>query len=124
MATFADGGFCPDVDMAVDVNRRMQIAQYGDGYRQVALDGINSLEKEWSVQFTNRPAYLITQMTRYLEATNGGGFPFMDPATGELATVSCEEWSVSWTVKRYGTGDLYGSLEAKFKTWNGLAVIA
>ena len=122
MATFADGGFQPDVEMSTDKSLRMRQSQYGDGYKQTTLDGANPMAVEYRVSFSNRPRYLVMQMSNYLEAAQGGAFPFKDPATGETVQVQCTEWSIQWQAVRRGTHDAFGSLSATFTKFYGLWV--
>lgn len=122
MATFTDGAFCPDLSHDIEDKLRIQTSQYGDGYKQITLDGVNAIDREWSLTWSNRPRFKLLQMRRILTDAKGGSFPFRDPGTGEIFNVSCEEWSITWTRVRRETDDAWGTLSAKFKLWYGLAV--
>lgn len=50
--------WCPKVASQVDTNFRTRKAQFGDGYAQVAGDGINPVTPQWSVSFTGDEAYI------------------------------------------------------------------
>lgn len=50
--------WCPKVTSQVDTSFRTRKAQFGDGYTQVAGDGINPVTPQWSVSFTGDEAYI------------------------------------------------------------------
>lgn len=50
--------WCPKVASQVDTSFRTRKAQFGDGYTQVAGDGINPVTPQWSVSFTGDEAYI------------------------------------------------------------------
>jgi phage-related protein len=50
--------WCPKVASQVDTSFRTRKAQFGDGYAQVAGDGINPVTPQWSVSFTGDEAYI------------------------------------------------------------------
>ena len=74
-------------DRARDQEWRLRIAQFGDGYQQRTLDGINALDLKWSLTFDNRerPTCCWPWSTTCRPA-KGAAFPFHDPATGDRST--------------------------------------
>ncbi|HHA1715902.1 phage tail protein [Enterobacter kobei] len=50
--------WCPKVASQVDTSFRTRKVQFGDGYAQVAGDGINPVTQQWSVSFTGDEAYI------------------------------------------------------------------
>ena len=122
---FADGTFCPSVPASYDAEWRMQVAQFGDGYAQRQLDGINPLNRSWDLEFNTRLRNEIAQMEIYLRAMGASAFPFVDPATGLPWMVFCDGWSVEWDMVRFlsnGTREVYGSLSTTFREANGFGV--
>jgi phage-related protein len=103
----------PDIPVERENEWRLKIAQFGDGYAQRSLDGINALVRKWQVTFAMREAAVINAMDAYLVAQKANSFSFLEPASGVLYSVFCDAWTVSWDVRR--RGDVYyGSLSAEF----------
>ena len=46
--------WCPQIDPVGEVQHRTLRAQFGDGYAQVAADGINARSESWPLSFTGR----------------------------------------------------------------------
>lgn len=106
----------------VDYTPRIQKALFGDGYQQRAIDGINSLGRSWSLTFQERDT-VLRAMVNYLAALKGASFDFLEPESGEMVSVFCDKWSVSWALKNWslaGTGQgnysrqFVGQLTAEF----------
>jgi len=117
--------WCPAIPMTRTKEWRLRVAQFGDGYQQRTLDGINALNRSWSVSYAMKPANIIADMEAYLEAAKGDWFPFQDPATGEMFKVTCDQWQVDWLVAKVSNGQietLNGSLSAEFVKFNGLGL--
>jgi phage-related protein len=111
----------PDIPVTREEEWRIDIAQFGDGYAQRILDGINALNLKFSVTFENRPADVIKSMLSFLADQKGNSFQFKEPATGEMYDVWCDKWSVTWTVQRWDRSNpllplayYYGTLSAEF----------
>ena len=111
----------PDIPVTRDEEWRIDVAQFGDGYAQRVLDGINALNQKFSVTFENRPADVITAMLAFFANQKGNSFQFKEPVTGVLYDVWCDKWQVTWSVRRWDrTAPLYplpyyyGSLSAEF----------
>jgi len=62
--------WCPKSDLVGDETFRVLTAQFGDGYKQTAGDGINTAVQSWPVQFTGGAAY-ITEIRDFLRAHRG-----------------------------------------------------
>ena len=114
--------WCPDIDLTDHPAWRQNIARFGDGYRQSQLDGINALDRTFSVNYSNRDNATINAMIVYLEGRKGAAFAFKDPGTGRTYAVFCDEWQVDWTVARPDSGDHHGTLSADFIKANGVLV--
>lgn len=112
----------PDVPIAVDKEWRLRIAQFGDGYAQRTLDGINALNLKWSLTFDSRPTDVLLAMDAYLQAEKASAFPFRDPASGILYNVFCDTWQLQWGPSRRRDGQTiyYGTLSAEFVKANGV----
>lgn len=112
----------PDIPYTDKETWRLKKAQFGDGYQQRTLDGINALDKAWSLSWTNRKSSIVKNMMDYLANRKAAAFTFLDPATQETWTVFCDEWTVSWNIRRRG-GHYYGTLTADFYKANGARII-
>jgi len=67
--------WCPEIDPTGEEQYRVLGAQFGDGYKQMAGDGINNVVQSWPLQFTGSAAY-ITEIRDFLRA-HGGVKPFL-----------------------------------------------
>jgi phage-related protein len=110
----------PSWPVAIDREPRMNVAKFGDGYEQRALDGINWMNTTWKLKWTMRPYAVLTAMDIYLTDAQAGSFPYLTP-TGVLANVFCDKWTVTWSYK--GNIDDYGDLEAEFRNANGFGIV-
>lgn len=120
----SDQCWVPDVPIGRKEKWRLDIAQFGDGYAQRVLDGINALDQQWSVSFELRPFAVINAMLNYLVTQKGNSFQFKEPATKVVYDVWCDEWQVDWVLRRKGPTPTdpvwYGTLTAEFVKANGI----
>lgn len=114
----------PDVPITADAEWRMKVAQFGDGYQQRMLDGINALERKWSLQWINRTQDDLLAMEDFLIAEGASSFQFRDPGSNVLYAVFCNEWSIEWSPARrvQGVRVYYGTLSATFEKANGIGL--
>jgi len=116
----------PDQPLGRDDAVRLRVAQFGDGYAQRTLDGINALTRTWSLVWENREAAIIEAMVNYLIGRKGNSFLFKEQQTGNVYQVWCDTWNVSWDIRRrHFTGSIstplyYGTLSAEFKRAYGV----
>ena len=116
-----DQCWMPDVPVARDDEWRLRVAQFGDGYAQRTLDGINALNRKWSLTWGTREAAVVNAMVAFLEAEKASAFDFREEQTGVTYKVFCDAWRVDWDLRRPG-GIWYGTLSAEFVKANGVAV--
>lgn len=64
----------PDVLTAQQVAHRVLSVQFGDGYEQIAGDGINTRREAWELTFTKNGA-VIDQVKAFIDE-HGGYMPF------------------------------------------------
>lgn len=117
--------WCPTPPLDQKRTWRMQVAQYGDGYQQRVLDGINALDTTYSLSYETREQSVIVSMEAYLTAQKSKAFPFKHPATGAIISVFCNEWEVNWELVKWdaqGKRSVYGTLTADFIKANGVGV--
>jgi phage-related protein len=120
-----DPAWCLALPLTRTSTQRLKVAQFGDGYQQRMLDGINSLTRKWSVSAEMKPASVIAAMDDYLAGQRGRAFPFRDPASGKTFQVFCDEWEIEWRKTNVVNGAvtaLYGTLSAEFSKANGVTI--
>jgi phage-related protein len=119
-----DQCWVPDIPITENDEWRLDIAQFGDGYAQRILDGINALQYTWDVNFQNRPKEVIIDMVNFLKAAKGNSFQFKEPVTQVMYDVWCDKWQVDWVMRRKGDSPVtpiwYGTLSAQFKRAYGV----
>ena len=111
----------PDIPVvARDQEVRLRVAQFGDGYAQRTLDGINALNVRWTVTWLNRPKDVIEAMVDYLIDRKGNSFLFEEPPTQDVHQVWCDSWRIDWTIRRpnkvggVSVPIYYGTMQAEF----------
>lgn len=122
-----DPCWIPAVPYGVDQEWRLRVSQYGDGYQQRILDGINALGLKFNLTFPNLPHAILLDMDAYLTSTKAAAFPFMDPVSQLTYSVFCNAWSISWDIKRKKDPvtllyAYYGTLSAEFERANGVEI--
>jgi phage-related protein len=122
-----DACWLPDAPVSKEKEWRVRVAQFGDGYQQRMLDGINALNVKWNVTFSNRQKAVLIEMDNYLSSMKGSAFNFMDPATEVVYEVFCDQWMVSIDVIRKRdpvtwNSVMYGTLAAEFILANGVTI--
>lgn len=123
----SDPCWIPAVPIGIDQDWRMRRAQYGDGYEQRILDGINPLNLRWKLTFPMLPQHILLDMDAYLTSMKAAAFPFTDPVTDLTFSVFCDAWSIAWDVKRKKDPvtlqyQYYGTLSAEFYRGNGVQI--
>jgi phage-related protein len=113
-----DRDWCAALPAEATTSRRLRVAQFGDGYAQRILDGINNIQRTFTLRYEEKTDTVIKAMTAYLEAQRGNAFPFKDQATDVTYQVWCDEWSVEWQRARFAAdgqrSELRGSLSVEF----------
>jgi phage-related protein len=107
----------PSNNWSIDVEPRLQSAQFGDGYMQRTLDGINPNKVTWNLNFNGRHDVVIRAMNQYLAGLNGFSFPFLTPSNNTIVQVFCDKWSFTIALRKPG-GAWIGNLTAVFYTAN------
>ena len=75
---------------------RILKAQFGDGYLQRTVDGINSIEENWSLSFINRNSTEADILVGFLEDRKGvEAFDWPPPSSSSSIRVYCPKWDIS-----------------------------
>jgi phage-related protein len=107
----------PSNNWSADVEPRLQMAQFGDGYMQRTIDGINPQKVTYNLNFNGRHDNVIQAMHVYLSGLKGFSFPFMTPYNSTVIQVFCDKWSMQIALRKPG-GRWIGNLTAVFYTAN------
>ena len=90
--------FTADRGFQRKTQHRVLVAQFGDGYSQRVLDGINPKNEEFMVSFNNRSASSINLLAKYLDFQAGKSFTFTvtdyDGDTG--IKVMCDSYDITY----------------------------
>lgn len=101
--------FIPSRGFTNTIKPRVKTAQFGDGYAQRIVDGINTFTQEWNLVFGSRELTEVTQILEFFE-TQKGVYAFLWTPPGESTAVAviCPDWS-----KNYES-HISASVQAKF----------
>ena len=108
----------PSNTPSADIEPRLQTSQFGDGYAQRVIDGINPDKTTWNLTFDGKRDDEINAMNQYLKDLKGAQFGFLDPFTRQVVQVFCDKWSIAVTLRK-GDGSWIGQLTAAFYSANG-----
>ena len=106
MDTFDNVKYKPTQGLDMALSRRVKEITYGDGYKQVILDGINTLQNSWSVTWANRSRADANAILNFLQAHLKTPAFYWGIATfpgGGKMVVRCEDVSISEPKPNYFT---------------------
>lgn len=99
----------PSKSFSATTKPRVIKSQFGDGYSQRYVDGINSLVKEWSLSFNSKDLNTAAQIESFFEARKGvEGFKWTPPGDTITYSVICTDWSRTYD------SHLSASISARF----------
>jgi phage-related protein len=107
----------PDKTLTNNIQPKVLIAKFGDGYEQRVPDGINNIKETYSIQFRNREKIFINEVANFLKGTNSvSKFDFILPnplTSSPLNTVTvsvvCDSFNINYE------HDEFYSLSAEFR---------
>lgn len=103
MADFKTFTWRPQVESDARVTHRTLGVQFGDGYEQVAGDGINTRREQWSVVFVASKA-TIADIKAFIDSL-GGYEPFwFTTSNGAQKLFTCNGYRESVKSNSNGTG--------------------
>lgn len=85
--------FCPQPGYTCENEPRRKVNQFGDGYQQRIVDGLNPLLRKFSLTFNLRHQQAVS-LDRFF-ATHGGvkAFYFREKSSEQQIKVICSKWS-------------------------------
>ena len=101
MATFNDatvgtsaGGTTPDFGLTKKSEPRVRTVQYGDGYSQRLIYGLNQNPKVWDLTWTATSNSDADAIESFLDARAGSeSFDWTPPAGGSSGKYICSSWN-------------------------------
>ena len=88
---------------------RVSRVQFGDGYEQRTVFGLNVDPKEWTLTFSERTNTERDEITSFFETAGGvNSFDWTSPS-GNAGKYVCEEWQV--TLRSFN----FNTIQAKFR---------
>jgi len=91
---------------------RTRAAQFGDGYKQQAADGINAESQSWPLTFRGTEDYVMPILT-FLRARKGHQSFYWTPPLGAQSLFTCAEYGV--TAHGAGRYTLTATFEQSFQ---------
>lgn len=83
--------WCPRVNASADIKFRTRKAQFGDGYSQVAGDGLNPRGQEWALEFVGDEK-TISAIAAFLDRHGGTKSFKWKPPLNALGLWRCESY--------------------------------
>jgi phage-related protein len=98
-------GVNPSIGFKRNVKTRVDTAQFGDGYAQRTVSGLNPKNNEYSVVFQNQDLDTATAIINFLETagtgdqSNGGVsyFWWTPPDETTAIKIICQEWDIEYS---------------------------
>jgi phage-related protein len=87
--------YVPQYATSLEVAPKILKAQFGDGYTQRSVDGINTQGQKWNLNFSNTEHADLIAIIAFM-AVRGGYTSFTwTPPDGTEISVVCEKWGRS-----------------------------
>tara|TARA_Y100000356_G_C11204792_1_gene259886 strand:- start:302 stop:685 length:384 start_codon:yes stop_codon:yes gene_type:complete len=113
-SSFGNRTVVPDRGMSRKNTPMIHQINFGDGYQQRLVNGINNLKQEFGVTFNTRTKEEIDDIVGFFESTNGvTAFDFTVPDTNESGNEETVKVYVSTYDQKWEYDDFY-SLTANF----------
>lgn len=87
--------FVPSWTSQVDIEPKVSLAQFGDGYEQATPKGINSVVEVWSLQFQDIKDAEYYQIKSFLKSKKGSEAFLWTTPDGDTFTFRCRSWNGS-----------------------------
>jgi len=108
LTTFPDANIPVDWGQAKTSTPKVVEADFGDGYTQRALDGINGVKPTFNVALTSLSLADANTITAFLEARGGYQAFLWTPPNEAQQVFRCKTWTMT------PTGAGYANVTAKF----------
>lgn len=100
---------------SVEMEPRVLVAQFGDGYAQRRPGGINYQPGMWTVEMRNaQPAYARAAFAFLKDRGGVDVFNWYEPRTANLLSIICPSWTLAYGVM-LNSGDRLLDLTARFE---------
>ena len=114
-SSFGDLQILPDKNLSRNTTPKVLKIQFGDGSEQRVAEGLNSINEEYAISYSNRPKTEIAQILAFMDSRKGvTKFPYRipDPLQGsgeKEIQVVCENYSATYV------SDEFYSFSATFR---------
>lgn len=85
--------FCPQPNFSVENEPRRKVHQFGDGYQQRRVDGLNPLSRKYSLTFKLKPKQAVILDRFFVTHSAVTAFYFREPHQDRLIKVVCPKWT-------------------------------
>lgn len=85
--------FCPQAGYSTECEPRRKVHDFGDGYQQRRADGLNPLQRKFSVSFNLNHKQAVILDDFFTKHSGVTAFQFKDKESGKLFKVVCPKWS-------------------------------
>ena len=106
-SSFGDLQILPDKGLGRTTTPRVLKVQFGDGYEQRVAEGLNSLDEQYTISYSNRPKTEVAQILAFMDSKKGvTKFPYRipDPLQGsgerEIQVV-CESYAATYVTDEF-----------------------
>lgn len=93
----AEFTFTPSYTTEVSYKPRVRIVEYGDGYSQRAIEGLNPISEVWNLVFDVRDDLTTSDVVQFLIDHTGLAFDWISPNRTLPIKVICNEWQRVYT---------------------------
>jgi len=106
-SNFGSRAVVPDKGMSAPYKPRVLVAKFGDGYEQRVRDGINNVQRTFSITFKNQPKAIIDDIAGYFNSLGGvDNFSFTIPDSNESGSeetlkVVCDTWTKTYSYDEF-----------------------
>ena len=77
---------------SLDEEPRVKSARFGDGYEQIAPDGINAEGQSWNLQFDGVENSIADEMIAFLRSYGRSGFDYVPLWETVAVRTRCRKW--------------------------------
>jgi len=84
--------WCPRINASGDMTFNVRSIQFGDGYQQVAGNGLNTRSQNWNLTFTGTEAF-IEEIKTFLDERGGTQAFAWEPPSESLGLYRCASYN-------------------------------
>lgn len=93
----AEFTYTPSYTTEIAYKPRVRVVEYGDGYSQRAVEGLNPISETWNLVFDIRSDADTDDILQFLADHVGLAFSWIPPGRSVPMRVMCNEWQRTFT---------------------------